>query len=880
MPLPAGERLGPYEILSPLGKGGMGEVYRARDTKLGRDVALKILPAAFALDPDRLARFKREAHVLASLNHPHIAAIHGFEDSGPLHALVMELVEGPTLSDRIAQGRIPLDEALPIAKQIAEALETAHEQGIIHRDLKPANIKVREDGTVKVLDFGLAKALEPTSVRTGMSQSPTITSPDMTGIGVILGSAAYMSPEQARGKLLDKRTDIWAFGVVLFEMLTGQHLFTGETVSDTLIAVATKEPDWERIPALPGPNVRRLLRRCLEKDAKRRLRDIGDAWDLLDESTQVAGLPGGPPRHRWELAAWSIAGLFVLATAILALPIFRRLPEEKQVVRFNVLVPEGFIHFGRLALSPNGRRLVFAASPSSEDKRQLWMRDLDSLSTRPLPGTDLPQGIQAGFFWSPDNKHLAYFADGKLKKIDVSGGQAETICEAPGGSDGDWNRDDVIVFGSAGNSGPLYRVPASGGNPMPVVTPEASALYLTSPQFLPDGRRFLYTAATRRYAGAADSPETSEIHVADLDSKERRRVLTGRGYVRYAPPGFLLYATSTALMVQPFDGVRAEITGVPFQIVEVSQAAFSVSQNGVLAYSRSAPLPNGQVTWFDRSGREIGAITTPGVFYQPVVSPDRKLVALDRVDPLEATTDIWLSDTARGTLSRFTFGPRFNAFPMWSPDGTRIVYSTYEEGQWSLVMKPVASADEEHVLSQPSPFLERATDWSPDGRFILYEEVHSKTRGDIWMIRVAGERKPSPYLQTGFNETAGRFSPDGRWVAYTSNESGREEVYVQTFPTSGSKRQVSIDGGNRAGWRRDGKELYYTSLDGKLMAAEVRPGPRFQVGAPKPFLATRISLASRYDVASDGRFVMVQLHPEAVSPPITVVLNWPAALKK
>ena len=876
MPLAPSARLGPYEILSSIGAGGMGEVYRARDTKLGRDVAIKVLPDAFAHDTERMARFEREAQVLASLNHPNIAAIYELEESGDVRALAMELVDGPTLADRIAQGPLPLDEALDVARQIADGVEYAHEKGVIHRDLKPANIKLTADGTVKLLDFGLAKAVDEPGPQGNPSVSPTLTM-QSTRLGVILGTAAYMSPEQASGKPVDRRSDIWSFGVVLWEMLSGSRLFDGETVSHTLADVLRGEIDVNKLPVGTPFVIRELVGRCLDRDMKTRLRDIGEARIAIQKYRANPLEPGVSERvvtrhERRERLAWiAVCGLLL---ATLAFVYYRPAAKEARILKLSLLPPEKAVFFGPPAVSPDGRHVAFAATAG--DKTQLWVRDLDSLAARPLPGTE--GAINP--FWSPDNRFIAFFAGGKLKKVEVVGGPAQTLCDAAAGRGGTWNRTGVIVF-TPGILDSLYRVPAAGGNATPLIALDQSLGEdsLRCPWFLPDGRHFLYTARD------ADQ-EKSTIYVGDLESKQKRRILNANSNAVYAPPGFVVFLRERTLMAQPFDAGSAQTTGDPFPIAEnvdfisAYGGFFSVSQNGVLAYLSSSAGSNVQLNWFDRGGKPLGAVGAPGNLFSASISPDGSTVAVARSDPQMSTGDIWLHDLARGATSRFTFGPKINGSPVWSPDGSRIVFGSTRDGTFRLYVKPTGGAGKEELLSNLRGL---PSDWSRDGRFIVSSQFGTKGY-DIWVLPISGDRplvpgKPFPFLQTEFNERWAKLSPDSQWVAYTSNESGQNEVYVQTFPSPGGKSQISTGGGSRPVWRRDGRELFYIAADGKLMAVEVKLGSKLEAGAPKPLFDTRLGNGP-FDISPDGRrFLLANPSEDAGRTPMTVVVNWTSQVK-
>ena len=860
MSLPAGAKLGPYEILALIGAGGMGEVYRARDTRLGRDVAIKVSAQQFT------ERFEREARSIAALNHPNICTLY---DVGPNY-LVMEFVEGES-----PKGPLPLDEALRIAAQIRDALAAAHEKGIVHRDLKPANIMITPSGAVKVLDFGLAKAVEPEP--TGNPEtSPTLTM-RATQMGMILGTAAYMSPEQARGQTVDKRADIWALGVVLYELLTGHGPFADDDIAGTLAAVIHKEPDLTQAPE----KVRRLLRRCLEKDPKKRLRDIGDAWELLEDVGQAHGLSStghGPvPQRRPWIAATAVVTVAALALGLVA---YRHLTEETRVLKVSVLPPEkaAFKGSSLLAVSPDGRRLAFVAT--TEGKDQLWVRDLDSLAARALTGTEGADDP----FWSPDSRAIAFFAGGKLKKIEVAGGPALTLCDAARSLGGTWGKNDVIVFSVA--NGSTLRVRAAGGNATPVTSPDRASGEIDHrfPWFLPDGRHFLYTAFD------TDTEKTA-VYAGDLDSKNRKLVLAAYSNAVYAPPGYLLFVRERTLMAQPFDAGKLQTTGDAVPVAEQIDSAgpavqhqFSASQNGVLVYTSGGGGGNLQFTWFDRSGKATGTLGEPGAVYWGAISPDGNTVAVDREDPQTGIFDIWLHDLARGAASRFTFGPRSNEFPVWSPDGGHVTFGSFRDGMPHPFQKATNGAAQDEVLSKPlgdPPGPTRVDDWSRDGRYIIVSVLSPKTKGDVWVVPTFGDRKPFPYLQTESAELYSRLSPNGQWLAYTSDESKRNEIYVQTFPTAGGKWQVSINGGDRSVWSRDGKELYFIGADGKMMAVEVKAGAKFEAGVPKPLFDSHFSRGlTWFDVGKDGRFLIPVRLEQSASAPMTVVINWTAALKK
>jgi Tol biopolymer transport system component/predicted Ser/Thr protein kinase len=888
--LKPGQCLGHFRIECFLAAGGMGEVYHATDTRLGRDVAIKVSKADFS------ERFEREARLIASLNHPNICQLH---DVAPNY-LVMEFVEGPTLAERIRQGAIAPEESLAIARQISDALEAAHERGIVHRDLKPGNVKIKADGTVKVLDFGLAKLADPPEAGQRTEDSPTVTMDSAaTRAGVILGTAAYMPPEQVRGKRVDKRADIWAFGVVLYEMLTGQRLFEGETVSETLIEVATKEPDWARIPAVPGKNLRRLLRRCLEKDPKRRLRDIGDAWVLLEEAGQVSELPDARAHglRRWAWLGWGLAASLFLIAASLSFIHFREaLPPRGELLRFQIPLGDANLSFfARPLLSPNGRMIAYVARDPA-GRFVLWVRSLDALEARALAGPE--NVISTSVVWSPDSRFIGFAAQGKLKKVAISGGAVQTLCDLPGfvagGTwSGAWSRNGVIVFGAQGHG--LMRVSDSGGptSPVTVLDPSRESSHL-APTFLEDGRHLIY----RRNSGSGGG---SGLYLGSLDERPDQQssklLVAAESNVVYAPSsdpafGYLLFVRDLrqgSLLAQPFDNRRMELAGEAVPIAEGltdSLGLFSASENGVLAYRTGNTLQNVELRWFNRAGNNLGTVGDPGGHNTVALSPDGTRAAVSSGS--SGAMDIWLHDFSHGTSQRLTFGPTTNLMAAWSPDGGRIAFASNRTGTFDIYQKASSGVGSEDLLLHSSeasfPY-----DWSPDGRWLLYGS--STRQFDLWLLPLTGDkRKPVPYLANQFHRSQGRFSPDGRYIAYASNESGRNEVYVQPFPeASGGKWLVSKGGGNQPHWRHDGKELFYISTDSKVMAVDVTTTPVFRNGNPKVLFATRISGGAitqnitRYDVTPDGqKFLINTLPAEAAAPasPITVVLNWQMGLKK
>ncbi len=856
----------------------MGEVYRARDTKLNRDVAIKVLLTGGANDPDRLARFQREAQALASLNHSNIAQIHGLEDSGGVPALVMELAEGPTLADRIANGAIPFEESLAIAKQIADALEAAHEKGVIHRDLKPANIKVTPEGTVKVLDFGLAKmfATSEPSGAGGLTQSPTL-SVQGTFAGTILGTAAYMSPEQARGRPVDKRTDIWAFGCVLYEMLTGTRTFeAGETVSDAVAAILTREPDWTRLPAATPIAIRTVLRHCLEKDRKHRLADIADARLEIDEARNEPApvvSPSTLPAHsrRREFLWATAAFVFFVTTAALALrTLFTEVPEPV-MVRFEVAAPQGArIDRNSTALAPNGRRLAFVAT--LESKTLLWVRQLDASSVQPIPSTE----DASRPFWSPDGQHIAFFAQGKIKRVAATGGPVQVLCSLPSTStyNGTWNESDVILF-APNDQGPVLRVPAAGGQPTPATELNASLKETrhSYPHFLPDGRHFLYLVTVEG---------SRSTYVGTLDSNERHAVPGIVSEAKYSSTGYLMFLRDTSLVAQRFDTNRLELSGEAVQIADQVAngplAPFSVSMNGAISYVAGGAVPNSSLGWFDRAGKPVTVVGPSGEYRNLELSPDDRFVAFERGSP----ADVWVLDIERGLTSRFTSNAGVDWSPVWSPDGRTIAFSTDRDGQGNIYERAfgVVGVDK-LLLKTDGP--KTAMDWSRDGRYLAYG-----LGLDIWAVPMSGDRQPLRITETPFSEKESTLSPDGRWIAYASTESGRFEVYIQSFPKPGIKQQVSTTGGMMPRWKRDGTELLYLSADGKLMAASANPAASsLELNTPSPLFQTSLPfitsvdarIRAQYDVSTDGRFLM-GVTPAEASTDINVILNWSAGQRR
>jgi len=863
MALGAGTKLGPYEIVSPLGAGGMGEVYRARDTKLGREVAIKVLPEAFAQDEARMKRFEREAQLLASLNHSNIAAIYGLEDADGIRALVLELVEGPTLAEQIAGGPIPQEEAYRIASQIAHGLEAAHEKSIIHRDLKPANIKLTVDGDVKILDFGLAKALEAESTPVVESNSPTLTR--ATQAGVLLGTAAYMSPEQAKGKPADRRVDVWGFGVVLYEMLTGMRAFLGEDVSETLAHILTKEPDWSALPAGLPARVKWLLTRCLTKDPKKRLQAIGEARIAIEEVME--GVPeiaeAGVRTAFWQLA---LAGTTVLALGVTLGALWPRPAPPAPPLRLTAELgaSASFVNALRTAvtLSPDGTSLAFAGQSSPNAPPQLYVRRLEELQATPLPGTE---GARNPFF-SPDGQWIAFFAEGELRKIAVAGGATVTLSEAPDDRGGTWSEDGTIVFTPAPAAGVgLSRVSSAGGTPEVLTEPDPAAGEVTHrwPQSLPGGRGVLYTASavTGSYEGAT-------IVAQPLPSGPKKILLRGGYHGRYLPSGHLVYIHEGTLFAAAFDLDRLEVTGEPVPAVQgvtssslSAGAQFAFSDRGDLVY-----VPGGNVAaeftinWVDSSGntQPLGAV--PGDYANPRFSPEGRRLAMDidRNNP-----DVWVYDWGRDTLSRLTFEPGEDSRPVWTPDGLRIAFGSARAGSPNLYWQRTDGTGDAERLTE-SKNTQFPASWHPSGKFLAFQEL-TQTGWDLMILPMEGSETsgwkpgtPTLSLGTPFSETDPAFSPDGRWLAYQSDESGRSEVYVRPFPGPGGKWQVSTEGGRFPVWSRARPELFYRSENQRIMVIMVVPytvdGDSFRPDRPRLWSESRF--AARPDVRT------FDLHPD------------------
>jgi len=907
MPLTPGTRLGPYDIVGPLGAGGMGEVYRAHDPKLNRDVAIKILPDVFARDADRVARFSREAQTLAALNHPNIAQIYGIVDAAdpapgsvPVHALVMELVEGEDLSEAIARGPLPLGEALAIARQVADALEAAHDQGVIHRDLKPANIKVRPDGAVKVLDFGLAKALGPVSDPRAESpgaaprgasggltaNSPTVLSPAMTAMGMIVGTASYMAPEQARAKPVDRRADVWAFGAVLYEMLTGRRAFPGDDISDVLAAVLKTEPDWTLVPVSAPPSVRRLLRRCLEKDPRKRLSAIGDARLELDESTETPQPAGGAAPRRSGPVAWLLvltgAAAVVAATAFVTATLYRP-TAPAGATRLSIVAPSNSDFFPdtrEAAISPDGRVVAFVTgAPSGLEASQLWLREIGALDARRVEGAEgahLP-------FWSPDSRRVGFFKAGKLSTVATDGGRVSVLCDAPDGRGGTWSSSGVIVF-APNNGGPLLRVSADGGEPSAATTLDASRKETGHrfPAFLPDGRHFLFASIP-----AVNS--LFDIFIGSVDGTEPVRLLSAESTPVYAEPGYLVFSRKGVAVAQTFNAAATRLEGDPIALDDapggigfqyLAGPAVTASARA-LVYLRD-PYVDTRLLWIDSDGRELAVVdSTPARYNELRLAPDDQRAAVVRASSAQHMS-IWVHDLIRRGATRIAEGRHVSYSVVWSADGKRVVYANDDSGRENLFIRDAGGVTPaEPFFSSETPF-KTPNAWSPDGKFLLFTQLAPETQNDLLLISASPARTLSTFLKEPSNETLGRFSPDGRWVAYVSDETGSSDVYVRSFPVPNRKYRVTTDGGTWVSWKRDGTALLLVGANGRqLKRAEVRAtGAELSVGVPR-LLGTLPSGTLAWDSSGDLQRLLVSV-PTNGNPglSLTVVSDWVSALRK
>ncbi len=875
MALSPGTRLGRYEIIAAIGAGGMGEVYRARDPRLGRDVAIKVLPPSLTSDPERLHRFEQEARAAAALNHPNILAVYEINHHEGAPFIVSELLEGETLRDRLAQAPSASDahpglavrKAIDYGIQIAHGLAAAHEKGIVHRDLKPENIFVTTDGRVKILDFGLAKLTDTVVAGGGATSVPT--TPIHTQSGMMLGTLNYMAPEQVRGVPVDHRADIFAFGAVLYEMLSGRRAFRRDTATDTMIAIVKEDPaDLQVGDRHIPPALERIVDRCLDKSPGLRFQTAADlafalsSLSLHSDRTTIDEPIGLPPASRkfgsmgWVAAA---LGIGLVGTGAVAIQHFREEPASAEPVQLELSTPEGGVT--QLALSPDGRQVVFVGR--LKGATMLSLRSLATPDARPLAGTEgavMP-------FWSPDSKSIGFFADGKLKKIQATGGPPIVIGDADAGTGATWSRENVIVFTNAINGGRLFKIPSAGGTPEAMSTPAKGESH-RFPSFLPDGRHLLYVVA---------SDASSSVRVRPLDSNDETVIGPADSLAVYAS-GYLVFSHQGTLLARPFDVDRRVPTAEALPLLDDVRMgpvtpSFSVSQTGVMAYVKGARA--GRLTWFDRAGAPLEGVGESGNFGNLSLSPDEKRLAVSHRSGTPANYDIWLIDLTRaGTLSRLTFdaAPEFD--PVFSPDGSQVVFSSFRKGAYQLYRRNSNGSGKDELLDSSMSGV-GVPDWSRDGRFLVFT-----SQGDLWVLPMSGDRKAYTLQKTPFTESTPEFSADGRWIAYRSNESGRSEIYVQPFPGTGAKHLISRDGGMHPQWREDGRELFFLSLSGALMAAPVEPTSTFRSGIPEPLFNTGIvgeRANHAYVVSGDGkRFLMTAREQSAV--PITIALNWPRLL--
>jgi serine/threonine protein kinase/Tol biopolymer transport system component len=905
MPLTQGARLGPYEIVSSLGAGGMGEVYEARDTRLERTVAIKVLLQQLSSSPEVRQRFEREAKTISQLSHPHICALYDVGSQDGVAYLVMEYLEGETLADRLSRGPLAAEQVLRFGIEITDALDRAHRQGIVHRDLKPGNVMLTKSG-VKLLDFGLAKVVQPPTSKSSLTALPTAAE-NLTQEGTILGTFQYMAPEQLEGKEADARTDIFAFGAVLYEMATGNKAFSGGSRASLISAILRDDPKpISLVQPMTPPALDRVVKTCLAKDPEDRWQsahDVSSELTWIAESGSQTGVPAlvVSRRKSRERIAWAVAAACLLAAALTTVFLVRARRENPDLHPIHALisVPDqaSFPEVAEPELSPDGRTLVWSGTDGSPPTTSpLWVRSLASDDAHPLAGTE--RGMYA--FWSPDSRSVGFFADEKLKRVDLAGGAPVTLCDIPDvGRGGSWSREGVIIF-SGSRAGSLFRIPAAGGMPEPLTKLDSARGDTTHrwPQFLPDGRRFLYLA----------SPNVSEkgraVFVASLDGGENRPLALAPDLALPASEsghpsrtdaianaayasGHILYVQKSTLYARPFDAAKAKVTGPAVVVAAnvgsgfgVIRSMFSASQTGDLVFVAEPSFFDSRVEWIDREGRRSPALPEKSVYSAARLSPNGKQLAVSIEDPRTRQSDIWTVDLTGGGRTRLTFGPGRSESPIWAPDATRIAYAA-TRSKAALFEKASSGVGPEKLLHE-MPSVATATSWSPDGRFILYG-LWSGTQGtnyDVWVLPISPPGEPFPFLRTAADETEACFSPDGKHVAYTSTESGREEIYVQSFPAGGGKWQISTQGGSSPKWRRDGQELFFLDPKGRIFSATVQTTGVFAAGTPR-LVVESPSNVSDYDPFPDGRrFLMVSPVVDQAHLPLHLVVNWPGVVKR
>jgi Tol biopolymer transport system component len=881
MALAPGTHLGPYEIMSPLGAGGMGEVYRARDTRLGRDVAVKILPAEFSADPVRKQRFEREAKTVSSLNHPHICVLHDVGSQDGISYLVMECVEGETLAKRLEKGPLPLEQVLKYGMQIADALDKAHRSGVVHRDLKPGNIMLTSTGA-KLLDFGLARPTMPSASLATVTATTPRQAP-LTQEGLVVGTFQYMSPEQVEGKELDARSDIFSLGAVLYEMLTGQRAFEGKSQLSVATAILEKEPaPISAVKPMTPANLEHAIRRCLAKDLEDRWqtgRDLAVELKWIADSGSHLAIPAMQPQAQKTLAwlPWGLCGVLAAGMVIGAIW-WRGAKPIENTMYFSA--PFSF-PVRDMAIAPNGHTVAVVGDRESGGKSTLWMYEMGAREAKSVANTD-----GANFpFWSPDGLSLGFFAEGKLKRLDILGGQVQTLCDASSGRGGTWNSSGVILFTPSGRIGDVVnRISAAGGTPQPIsVLDNGSESSDRWPVFLPDGKHYLFMAFD-----VAGQGNPQAIYVGSLGSNEKKFLTKANANPAFAGPGYLVFYRDNTMFAQRMDMKKFDLTGEASPILSdiqyeprIGHATFSVSNDGVLLAQNGTGVSLSRLEWFDRSGKEVGTVGKPDVFANVDLAPDGRSLAVDKTEIGNRNWDIWIYDLKGESARRMTFDPAIDTMPVWSPDGTRVVFSSSRKKTFDLYLKDTDGAQEEKAIESAPGEDKYPSAWSRDGKYILY------TRGtDLWFL-IFPELKSQLFLKAPSAMKNGQFSPDGKWVAYAANESGKWEIYVSSFPNAHGKWQVSNGGGDQPRWRGDGKELFYLAADGKIMAVPVKEGANFNFGAPAVlFQANQRALVAtseqvEYDVSPDGQRFLINTYVRSSEiQPMSVVLNWDAELKK